>query len=52
MDLAEQVRELMSPTDIAQGTHRLLAERGHLQVAFRDGSRRGCLPPPTPLCST
>lgn len=36
MDLAEQVRELMSPTDIAQGTTRLLAERGHLQVTFRD----------------
>lgn len=36
MDLVEQVRELMSPTDIPQGTTRLLAERGHLQVAFRD----------------
>ena len=36
MDLAEDVRELLSPTDIAQGTTRLLAERGHLQVAFRE----------------
>jgi GntR family transcriptional regulator len=36
MDLAEEVRELMSPGDIAQGTTRMLAERGHLQVAFRD----------------
>jgi len=36
MDLAEQVRELMSPADIPQGTTRLLAERGHLQIAFTD----------------
>jgi GntR family transcriptional regulator len=36
MDLAEEVRELLSPTDIPQGTTRLLAERGHQQVAFRE----------------
>jgi GntR family transcriptional regulator len=36
MALAEEVRELLSPSDVAQGTTRLLAERGHLQVAFRD----------------
>jgi len=36
MDLAEEVRELLSPTDVPQGTTRLLAERGHLQVAFRE----------------
>lgn len=36
MDLAEEVRELLSPAHIPQGTTRLLAERGHLQVAFRD----------------
>jgi GntR family transcriptional regulator len=30
------VRELLSPTDVPQGTTRLLAERGHLQVAFRE----------------
>jgi GntR family transcriptional regulator len=36
MDLAERVRELLSPTDIPQGTTRLLASRGHLRVAFRD----------------
>jgi GntR family transcriptional regulator len=36
MDLADEVRELLSPVDIAQGTTRLLAERGHLQITFRD----------------
>jgi len=45
MDLAEEVRELFSPTDIAQGTTRLLAERGHLQVAFREEI---CTRMPTP----
>ncbi|GIJ30222.1 XRE family transcriptional regulator [Micromonospora qiuiae] len=36
MDLAEDVRELLSPKDIPQGTTRLLAERGHEQVAYYD----------------
>jgi GntR family transcriptional regulator len=36
MALADEVRELLSPTDIPQGTTRLLAERGHQQVAFRE----------------
>lgn len=36
MDLAGEVRELLSPTDIPQGTTLLLAERGHRQVAFRE----------------
>jgi GntR family transcriptional regulator len=36
MDLAEEVKELLTPTDIAEGTTRMLAERGHLLVAFRD----------------
>ncbi|WP_405099550.1 GntR family transcriptional regulator [Micromonospora sp. NBC_01412] len=36
MDLAEEVRELLSPKDIPQGTTRLLAERGHEQTAFYD----------------
>jgi GNAT superfamily N-acetyltransferase len=36
MDLVEQVKDLMSPTDIPQGTTRLPAERGHLQAAFVD----------------
>jgi len=43
--VAEEVRELFSPTDIAQGTTRLLAERGHLQVAFREEI---CTRMPTP----
>jgi GntR family transcriptional regulator len=36
MDLTDTVRELLSPTDIPQGATRLLAERGHLQVALRE----------------
>jgi GntR family transcriptional regulator len=36
MDLAEEVRELLSPDDIPQGTTRLLADRGHRQVGYRD----------------
>jgi GntR family transcriptional regulator len=36
LDLANEVRELMSPTDISEGTTRLLADRGHLQIAYRD----------------
>ncbi|MGC4806620.1 GntR family transcriptional regulator [Micromonospora sp. DT233] len=36
MDLAEDVRELLSPKDIPQGTTRLLAERGHQQTAYYD----------------
>ncbi|MEU7584733.1 GntR family transcriptional regulator [Micromonospora sp. NPDC049230] len=36
MDLAEEVRELLSPKDVPQGTTRLLAERGHEQVAYYD----------------
>lgn len=36
MDLAEEVRELLSPKDIPQGTTRLLAERGHEQKACYD----------------
>ena len=36
MDLAESVRELLSPRDVPQGTTRLLAERGHEQVAYYD----------------
>jgi len=35
MDLAEG-SELMSPTDIARGTTRVLAERGHVQVGYVD----------------
>jgi GntR family transcriptional regulator len=34
--LVELVPDLRSPHDIRQGTTRLLAESGHLQVAFRD----------------
>ncbi|WP_328384387.1 GntR family transcriptional regulator (plasmid) [Micromonospora zamorensis] len=36
MDLANEVRELLSPRDIPQGTTRLLAERGHSQVGYYD----------------
>lgn len=36
MDLCREVAELLSPRDIAQGTTRLLAERGHVQVAYED----------------
>jgi GntR family transcriptional regulator len=36
MDLAEEVRELLSPRDIPQGTTKLLAERGHRQTAYYD----------------
>jgi GntR family transcriptional regulator len=36
MALAREVSELLNPTDVPGGTTRLLAERGHLQVAFRD----------------
>ncbi|MFY1700722.1 GntR family transcriptional regulator [Micromonospora sp. WMMA1923] len=36
MDLAEEVRELLSPKDIPQGTTKLLAERGHEQTAYYD----------------
>ncbi|MFY1651154.1 GntR family transcriptional regulator [Solwaraspora sp. WMMB762] len=36
MDLCDQVPELLSPRDIPQGTTRLLAERGHPQVAYDD----------------
>lgn len=36
MDLANEVRELLSPRDIPQGTTRLLAERGYVQSAYYD----------------
>lgn len=36
MDLANEVRELLSPRDIPQGTTRLLAERGYEQTAYYD----------------
>lgn len=36
MGLAQEVSELLNPTNIAEGTTCLLAQRGHLQVAFRD----------------
>lgn len=36
MDLCREVPDLLSPHDIPQGTTRLLAERGHVQVAFDD----------------
>ncbi|MER7270660.1 GntR family transcriptional regulator [Micromonospora carbonacea] len=36
MDLADEIRELLSPKDIPQGTTRLLAERGHEQTAYYD----------------
>lgn len=36
MDLCQQVKELLSPKDIPQGTTRLLAERGYGQVAYED----------------
>ncbi|MEU8333439.1 GntR family transcriptional regulator [Micromonospora sp. NPDC048839] len=36
MDLCNEVPELLSPKDIAQGTTRLLAERGYEQVAYED----------------
>ena len=36
MDLAEEIRELLSPKDIPQGTTRLLGERGHEQTAYYD----------------
>ncbi|MER5608187.1 GntR family transcriptional regulator [Micromonospora tulbaghiae] len=36
MDLAEEVRELLSPRDIPQGTTRLLAERGYSQTGYYD----------------
>ncbi|GIG63684.1 transcriptional regulator [Longispora fulva] len=34
--LADEVPELMSPSDIPQGTTRLLAEKGYPQPAYRD----------------
>ncbi|WP_099851645.1 UTRA domain-containing protein [Micromonospora sp. A202] len=36
MDLCNEVPELLSPKDIAQGTTRLLADRGYEQVAYED----------------
>ena len=36
MDLANEVRELLSPRDIPQGTTRLLAERGFAQTGYYD----------------
>ncbi|MFE9207471.1 GntR family transcriptional regulator [Micromonospora sp. NPDC007230] len=36
MDLADEVRELLSPRDIPQGTTRLLAERGYVQTGYFD----------------
>ncbi|MEW2445679.1 GntR family transcriptional regulator [Micromonospora marina] len=36
MDLANEVRELLSPKDIPQGTTRLLAERGYVQTGYYD----------------
>ncbi|MFF0176060.1 GntR family transcriptional regulator [Micromonospora profundi] len=36
MDLANEVRELLSPKDIPQGTTRLLAERGFVQTGYFD----------------
>ncbi|QOC91533.1 GntR family transcriptional regulator [Micromonospora craniellae] len=36
IDLAEEIRELLSPKDIPQGTTKLLADRGHEQVAYYD----------------
>ncbi|MEU1813479.1 GntR family transcriptional regulator [Micromonospora aurantiaca (nom. illeg.)] len=36
MDLANEVQELLSPRDIPQGTTRLLAERGYLQLSYYD----------------
>lgn len=36
MDLCHQIGELLSPRDIPQGTTRMLADRGHVQVAYED----------------
>ncbi|WP_330463839.1 UTRA domain-containing protein [Micromonospora zamorensis] len=36
MDLCNEVPELLSPKDIAQGAIRLLADRGYEQVAYED----------------
>lgn len=36
MDLATEVRELLSPTDIPQGTTRLLASLGYVQTGYYD----------------
>jgi GntR family transcriptional regulator len=36
MDLCREVPELLSPRDIPQGTTQLLADRGHVQVAYED----------------
>lgn len=36
MDLCQQVPDLLSPRDVPQGTTRLLADHGHVQIAYED----------------